>query len=92
MENKRVLTKQEIDMAERRGNSTVPPYGSGAAEHRSAENQAICEAQDAKTLREVGKWLEGKEEIVPCLDAHISRGFLITPQDIEALKQGQMPE
>ncbi len=53
---------------------------------------AMLEAQDKKTLKAVGEWLESKERKVDCLDGQISRGFLITPEDIDSLKKGELPE
>ena len=37
------LNPQELEAAARRGQSSVPSYGSGAAEHRSAEMGAVQE-------------------------------------------------
>ncbi len=75
MENKRLLTTKELNQLD--------------------SNIALCpdkmlEAQDKKTLQEVGKFLSRHTVIIGGF-AHVQL-LPVLPEWLEALKQGRMPE
>lgn len=82
----RLLTEDELDL-----HFTADPAGKTTEELALDALRRVMnalEAQDAKTLKAVGEWLESKMVAVPLMGVE----WHIRLDHIETFKQGEMPD
>lgn len=91
--NKRLLKEKEVNEIYEQWKALEIEAGHGQSLRMATYVELIAKAQDAKTRKEtrkeVGEWLDGKMTIIT---ANLATHYDIRLEDVDALKNGEMPK